>query len=134
MLPRDLSVTTMARVLIIDDDFEVLDVLRDVVSDIGHEVEAAATGLGGLTQVELFRPDVVLLDLAMPAPSGYEVLTTLRRDHPRLPVIMVAAGVDVAISERLLARGAFAYVEKPFTIEGLRTVINAALGQRATGG
>ena len=47
---------------------------------------------------------------------------------------MVAATVDVVISERLLARGAFACVEKPFTIEGLRTVINAALGQRATGG
>ena len=117
----------MARVLIVDDDFEVLGGLRDMVAALGHDVQTAATGMGGLALVELFRPDVMLLDVAMPTPSGYEVLTEMRRDHPAVPVIMVAAQVDPAISDRLIAKGAFAYVGKPFTMERLDAAIRAAL-------
>jgi len=124
---RDVAV---ARILIVDDDFEVLSVLRDMVSAVGHDVQTAATGWGGLALIELFRPDVMLLDVAMPSPSGYEVLSEMRRDHPAIPVIMVAAQVDPAISEQLIARGAFAYVEKPFTMEQLGAVIDAALARR----
>ena len=58
----------MARILIVDDDFGVLGVLRDMVSAIGHDVQTAATGMGALALVELFKPDVMLLDVAMPTP------------------------------------------------------------------
>jgi CheY-like chemotaxis protein len=119
-----------ARVLIIDDDFEVLEVLRDIVSALGHDVQTAAAGTTGLERVPLFKPQFVLLDLAMPAPSGYEVLGALRCDYPAIPVIMVAAQVDAAISDRLIAKGAFAYVEKPFTMERLDAVIRGALQSR----
>src|SRR5438477_12753768 len=101
-----------------------------MVSAIGHDVQTAATGMGALALVELFKPNVMLLDVAMPTPSGYEVLTEMRRDHPAIPVIMVAAQVDPAISEQLIARGAFAYVEKPFTMERLGAMIDAALIRR----
>jgi DNA-binding NtrC family response regulator len=117
----------VARILIIDDDFEVLGVLRDIVSALGHEVQTAATGTYGLLLIPEFRPDVVLLDLAMPAPSGYEVLAALRRSHPAIRVIVVAAEVDATVSDRLIAKGAFAYVEKPFKMERLDGVIRAAL-------
>ena len=63
----------------------------------------------------------------MPMPSGFDVLAALRRDHPGVPVIMVARPGRPAISDRLLAKGAFAYVEKPFTMERLDAVIRAAL-------
>ena len=117
----------MARVLIVDDDFEVLGVLRDMVAALGHDVQTAATGMGGLALVELVRPDVMLLDVAMPTPSGYEVLSEMRCDHPAVPIIMVAAQVDPAISDRLIAKGAFAFIEKPFTMERLDAAIRAAL-------
>ena len=120
----------VARILIVDDDFEVLGVLRDMVSAVGHDVQTAATGWGGLALIDLFHRDVMLLDVAMPTPSGYEVLSEMRRDHPAIPVIMVAAQVDPAISEELIARGAFACVEKPFTMEQLGAVIDAALARR----
>jgi len=122
----------MARVLIIDDDFSVLEVLRDFVAALGHEAITAATGGIGLQLVSQRKPHVVLVDLAMPAPSGYEVLTVLRRDHPEIPVIMVTAQVDVAIAQGLIARGAFDHVAKPFTMGQLDDVIRRALVSGAT--
>ena len=116
-----------ARILIIDDDFEVLAALRDIVASLGYEVQTAESGGMGLTMAQRFQPDIVLLDLAMPTPSGWEVLGRLRHDHPRIRVIMVASQVEAAISEGLLARGAFAYVDKPFSIAHIEAVIRAAL-------
>ena len=82
----------------------------------------------------MFQPDVVHLDLAMPAMSGTEVLARIHRDRPNLPVIVVAAKVDSDVMDDVLARGAFVYVGKPFDVAAVGRAIVGALEARRTPG
>ena len=121
----------MTRILIVDDDFEVLALLEDIVSSLGYEVRTTTSGEVAVALVHAFQPGVVLLDLVMPSPDGAEVLARLRRIDPELPVIMIAAQMTPDVAERLLAGGAFAYLEKPFVIGDVAALVRAALADRA---
>ncbi len=70
--------TLLARVLVIDDELETVDLLSAVLSDSGYEVVSALDGGDGLRLVEIERPDVVLLDLQMPGVAGFDVLRRVR--------------------------------------------------------
>ena len=122
------------RVLIVDDDFEVLTALYEIVTSLGYDVRTAAGGAHALAALPVFQPDVVLLDLAMPAMSGTEVLARIHRDRPNLPVIVVAAKVDSDVMDDVLARGAFVYVGKPFDVAAVGRAIVGALEARRTPG
>ena len=124
---RDVAV---ARILIVDDDFEVLGVLRDMVSAVGHDVQNRGHRVGRPCAHRFLSSGRDAARRGNADAFRYEVLSEMRRDHPAIPVIMVAAQVDPAISEELIARGAFACVEKPFTMEQLGAVIDAALTRR----
>ena len=87
----------------------------------------ALSGPDALARFPEFRPDIVLLDLAMPRMPGVVVLERLRQLDPRLPVIMVTANADVELAKRTLALGAFDYIMKPFELDHLATVLEAAL-------
>ena len=117
-----------------DDDFEVLTALCEIVTSLGYDVRTAAGGAHALAAVPVFQPDVILLDLAMPAMSGTEVLARIHRDRPNLPVIVVAAKVDSDVMDDVLARGAFVYVGKPFDVAAVGRAIVGALEARRTPG
>src|ERR1700746_2565035 len=119
----------IGRVLVVDDEPEVGAALRDLLLEIGYLVKNAARGDEALRLVDVFQPDVVLLDLQMPGMPGTEVLAQLRQRHPRLPIIIVTANTDAAVALSTLAQGAFDYVLKPFTLEGLERIVGAALGR-----
>src|SRR5439155_20994203 len=74
----------MTRILIVDDDFEVLALLEDIVSSLGYEVRTTTSGEVAVALVHAFQPGAVLLDLVMPSPAGAEVLASLRRIDPEL--------------------------------------------------
>jgi CheY-like chemotaxis protein len=81
--------------------------------------------------VEAFRcrrPDVVFLDVNMPGGDGVEVLDTLRRLDPMVPIVMVTLVMEVAVAQRCLERGAFAYVPKPFELSYLDRMAALAAG------
>jgi DNA-binding response OmpR family regulator len=80
--------------------------------------------------VTTFQPDIVLLDVFLPGMSGVEVLDQLRRDHPRVVVIMVTANRDEPAARRMLKRGAFDYVSKPFDLRVIERVVCAGTGVR----
>jgi DNA-binding response OmpR family regulator len=124
----------IGRVLVVDDEPEVGAALRDLLLEIGYLVKNAARGAEALRLVDVFQPDVVLLDLQMPGMPGTEVLAQLRQRHPRLPIIIVTANADAAVALSTLAQGAFDYVVKPFTLEGLERIVGAALGRGQNSG
>jgi CheY-like chemotaxis protein len=124
----------IGRVLVVDDEPEVGAALRDLLLEIGYLVKNAARGAEALRLVDVFQPDVVLLDLQMPGMPGTEVLAQLRQRHPRLPIIIVTANADAAVALSTLAQGAFDYVLKPFTLEGLERIVGAALGRGQNSG
>jgi CheY-like chemotaxis protein len=106
----------MKRVLVVDDEPELTAVVREYLQD-RYDVTVVHTGTAALEAVRRERPDVVFCDINMPGPSGVEVLKTLRRTDPTLPVIMVTVSTEVAVVQECLQQGAFAYVPKPFDLK-----------------
>lgn len=119
--------STLGRILIVDDEPSVGAMLRELLSELGYVAKAAVRGAEALQLVSIFQPDVVLLDLNMPGMSGAEVLDHLRRENPLLPVIVVTGNSDVEVARATLIRGAFDYISKPFTLDVLSRVVAAAI-------
>ncbi|MFI2664383.1 response regulator transcription factor [Micromonospora carbonacea] len=120
------------RVLVVDDDPTVSDVVRRYLEQDGCEVRLAADGADGLAAIATHRPDLVVLDLMMPGIDGLEVCRRIRRQLPDLPVIMLTALGEEADRVLGLEVGADDYVTKPFSPRELVLRIRSVL--RRTGG
>src|ERR1700756_2005734 len=120
------------RLLVVDDDRALRDVLRRALSLAGYEVMLTETGAGALSEVNTALPDAVVLDIGLPDIDGLEVCRLLRREGNRVPVLMLTA--RDAVSDRIdgLDAGADDYLVKPFDIDELRARIRALL--RRAGG
>jgi CheY-like chemotaxis protein len=105
----------MKRILAVDDERELLDILRDHFEG-RYDVDTALSGGAAIERFTTQRPDLVFLDVNMPGANGVEVLQRLRRTDPGVPVIMVTANADMAVTEAFLKAGAFGYVPKPFNL------------------
>jgi DNA-binding response OmpR family regulator len=123
--------TDLGRILVVDDEEPVRDVLCEYFESQGFGVEAAPDGEAALTALGRRRPDLVLLDVRMPGLDGVEVLRRIRRVDPGVPVIMVTANEDVALARETLKLGAFDYVAKPFDFSYLDRAVTAGLMQGA---
>jgi two-component system response regulator (stage 0 sporulation protein F) len=121
----------LGRILIVDDEAPVLDVLSEYFATQGYTVETAPNGAEALAAVQRARPDLVLLDVRMPGMDGVEVLRKLRDLDRALAVIMVTANEDVALARETLKLGAFDYVSKPFDFRYLDRAVAAGLVQTA---
>jgi CheY-like chemotaxis protein len=119
-----------ARVLIVDDDPNVLAVLRTLLAELGYSARLAGTGRDALRIFPGFKPDVVLMDMALLGLPGELVLECLRAADSYLPVVMVTGNADPELVRRTLPRGAFNYVAKPFNPPRLKQVLEAALAHR----
>jgi len=120
----------IARVLVVEDERHVAEVLHDALIDLGYAVRLASDGAAALAIVPTFHPDVVLLDLTIPELPGDVVLGRLREADPGLPIVVVTGNADVERARSTLAAGAFDYVAKPFDLEHLARVLAAALAYR----
>lgn len=120
----------MARVLLIEDDDGIRDLLTEELSDAGHDVIEAETGEKGLSAILDAPPDLVISDWLMPDMSGGELLQTLKSDHPQLsgmPFVLVSAFADKAHHEEGLELGADAYLTKPVDFELLLETVDKLL-------
>jgi two-component system, OmpR family, response regulator MprA len=120
------------RLLVVDDDRGLRDVLRRALSLSGYEVLVAETGADALSAVVENGPDAVVLDVGLPDIDGLEVCRLLRREGNRVPVLMLTA--RDAVSDRIdgLDAGADDYLVKPFDVDELRARLRALL--RRSGG
>jgi DNA-binding NtrC family response regulator len=102
------------RVLIVDDEPLILEVLSEHFKGGDFEVETAPNGADALGAILRQRPDVVLLDINMPRMNGVEVLKDIKQIDESIAVIMVTANEQVQLAAEALKSGAFGYVPKPF--------------------
>ena len=116
---------------VIDDEPIILEVLGQLLSSEGFEVEISASGEEALQKYESRPFDIVLLDLMMPDMSGLEVLRTIRRIQPQALVIIITAYASVESAIEAMKLGAFDYVQKPFKHEELLLTIARALDHQA---
>jgi DNA-binding response OmpR family regulator len=115
------------KILVVDDEPEVGQLMEHFLTERGYEVRITANGRLALTALDTFTPDVVLLDMHMPEMDGLETLKRLAARSPSLPVIMITVNEDIETTARLLEFGAADYVPKPFNLEYLEQAINIQL-------
>jgi DNA-binding response OmpR family regulator len=109
------------RVLVIDDEANIVLSLVFVLEHEGYDVRSATTGRDGLAEMQRARPDVVILDVMLPDIDGYEVCRQAR-SQPRLadvPILLLTARAQQAEQATGLAAGATEYVTKPFRVSEL---------------
>jgi CheY-like chemotaxis protein len=122
----------MAKVLVIDDDVQLCDVLRLMLTHEGHKVMLTHDGVEGINVFKDLKPDLVITDIIMPNKDGIQVITELMALNPYIPVIAMSGGRRSVTAEFNLESAGFLGVKsilsKPFTREQLREALKNALG------
>jgi DNA-binding response OmpR family regulator len=109
----------MPRVLVVDDEPDFIELLREFLTAKGYEVIAASNGEEGLRKVKEERPHLILLDVRMPKMNGLEVLKQVREIDHEVGVIMVTAVNEEETGRQALKLGAFDYITKPLDLKYL---------------
>lgn len=121
------------RILIVDDDVELVGLLRYALETAGYEVDAAFDGEQALRAAAETPPDLVVLDVNLPGVDGFGVLERLRRDT-EIPVMMLTVRAEEADEVRGLDLGADDYLRKPFSPRALLARVRALLRRGSDGG
>ena len=119
-----------ARVLVVEDDEAIADVLRRSLRAEGHEVRSAADGVEALRASEEFAPDLILLDLGLPRLDGIEVMKRIRADSSDVPILILTARTETEDRVAGLDSGADDYLPKPFERDELLARTRALLRRR----
>ncbi len=117
------------RVLVIDDDEALLEVVSEVLGAAGYEVDTARHGFLGGYLLAHFRPHVILLDIMMPGLDGYEVLSLVRKrpEARGIPIVACTSLKGPDVEGRLMAAGFNGYVKKPIDFSALRATLASLL-------
>jgi DNA-binding response OmpR family regulator len=116
------------RILLVDDDAEIVEAVSLALSDHGYEVLVARDGAEALVRIERDAPDLIILDVIMPKRSGFMVLDHIRRSQVRLPhVIMVSANDEQRHRDFAAEKGANVFLRKPFDIDELLAAVDSIL-------
>ncbi|RJS24191.1 response regulator [Corallococcus sp. H22C18031201] len=132
--PRDDGERAPPRILVAEDQSEMRALIRRMLEREGYEVVEAADGpdlvraiIEGLLADVTRAPDLIITDVRMPGYSGMEVLARLRREAWTTPVILITAFGDAGLHQEAQRLGATCVLDKPFEMEALRAVVEAAL-------
>jgi DNA-binding response OmpR family regulator len=123
----------MSRILIVEDDRDIADLIRHYLEKAGHEADVLTTGAGALARVIATRPDAVILDLMLPGTHGLDVCRALRADGATaaIPILIVTARAEERDRIAGLDLGADDYITKPFSPKELVARVGAVLRRSA---
>jgi len=119
----------MANVLIVDDDDAVRGILLDLLSD-RYQCNTASTAEEAFQYLEIESYDAVLTDIAMSGLTGIELMKRVQLKDLDTPVIFISGKNDEQDSEALIKLGAFAYLNKPFSLDEIEFIVDRAVGSR----
>jgi DNA-binding NtrC family response regulator len=125
-----MSGTEPARILVIDDEAQMLENSQRILTLWGHQVQTSQTSTDVEDLLRRCQPDLILTDLKMPGRDGIGVLEEVRRIAPDVPVIVVTGYATVESAVEAVKKGAFDYITKPFTLDLLKVVTDRALEKR----
>lgn len=120
----------MSRILVIDDDFEVRNLICEVLRRAGHEVDDAEDGQEGIHKYRNNKSDLIITDLFMPVKEGLETIIDLRREFPDLKIIAISGGNREGVGNYLKTAklcGANRIFHKPFEIPELLAAVSELL-------
>ena len=117
----------LIKILIVDDEAGVRELLKDALKLAGFETQVANDGMSALTVLRNYTPDIMIIDINMPLMDGFELVERLRKNGNNVPVLMLSARADRVDITRGLTLGADDYVVKPFGLEELVLRLKAIL-------
>ena len=117
----------MNSILIIDDDDQLRNSFKKLLSEEGYKVDGAASGEAGLNIVKKEVPDIVILDMRLPGMNGLETFRAIRKIEPKLPVIIMTAFGTTETAIEATKLGAFDYILKPFDIPDMLSLVKQAI-------
>ena len=116
-----------AKILVVDDERSITDALQMILSDLGHRVDSAKSVAEATAFLKGSPFDLVFTDLRLPDASGIDLLTHIKNDSPDTQVILMTAHGSLDITIEAIKRGAFYYIEKPFTPNQVTMLVERAL-------
>lgn len=119
------------RVLIVDDEAELVSALTERLELRGFSAEGATSGEAALEALRSGAWDVVLLDVRMPGIGGFELTRRIRQEHPDTAVVLLTGRTSADDEETSQSAGAFAYLVKPIPIGRLEEALKAAAGRES---
>lgn len=120
----------MGKILLIEDEHAILDGLEDLMNFFDHEVFVADHGRKGLNLAREHLPDLILIDIVMPAVSGYDVINQLKSDADlaQIPIVILSARTSPKDIEHGYQLGADEYITKPFDPSELLATVGRYMG------
>jgi CheY-like chemotaxis protein len=136
LVDRIAHVRLPSRVLVVDDSGTMRSIVRKILSATRFPVEVAEAEEGGaaLERIRSGNFDIVILDYNMPGLNGLDTLAEIKREHPRLEVVMITSTQDESVATRVRAAGAAAFLKKPFFPADIDVVLHAFCGMRPAPG
>ena len=119
----------MARILVVDDEADVLDFFQTELTAQYHEVETALNGREAIEKMKTHRPHLMLLDVKMPEMDGFLTLYEAKKINPRLIVVLVTAISNIEIASRAIREGADDYIRKPVDLEDLNRIVTTKISE-----
>lgn len=124
------AVSQESKILLVDDNTVVRDMLVDLVGSLGYHADAAASGEEALAMFDRGQYGMVLTDLLMPGMSGWDVLAALRQRDPHIPVVIVTG--SPVVGDPRASQPGVAVLKKPVDVAGLDSMIKRMLQARLT--
>lgn len=124
-------ITGTARILVVDDQEEMRDLLCEMLAEEGYRAEAVTGGEDALRVLAAEHYDLLLTDLNMPRMDGLALLRQVREERPSLPVVVITGYGSRATERRVLMEGARGYISKPCTLQRVVAAVESALGTGA---
>jgi len=118
-----------ARILVVDDEPEICEVLKEFLEARGYLVTTASSGAEALRAIEKQRPHLILLDIVMPGMNGLETLQRILETDRTIPVSMLTAVDDYKVVKQAIGKGAYDYITKPINFDYLEISILSKLAQ-----
>ncbi len=117
------------RILVIDDEPEITDIIATFLNEAGYEVKTENTGMSGLEKAKSYKPDLILLDIMMPFMDGYEVCEELKKINQtkKTPIVFLTAKDARSDEGRSFRSGGDMFIKKPFSCERLLEMVKVIL-------
>jgi len=115
------------KILIVDDEKKIRNILTQILTDEGYETQTTSSGEEAIKNADKFKPDLILMDQKMPGIDGIEAMVKIKEKHPLSTVIIITAYGSIPLAVEAVKKGAYDYISKPFDNDELLIVIQRAL-------
>jgi DNA-binding NtrC family response regulator len=115
------------KILVVDDEMPVADILKDCISGMERSVDVCYNGLDGISHIQKNHYDLIIVDLVMPKIGGMDVLKYAKKENPDVLVIIITGHASLETAILAVKEGAYDYIRKPCKLEEIRIVVDNAI-------